>query len=66
MTPDEAALIVSTAFDRVFPEALVAEACDIWVRQPSQIPLIDVGFYKGPQEQAIRGELHKRAMIETV
>ena len=60
MTPDEAALI---SVDRVFSEALVAEACDIWVCHPNT--LIDVGS-TGPQEQAIRGELHKHAMIETV
>ena len=47
-------------------ETLVAEASDLTVVQPPEIPLVDVGGLEGPQEQAIRGELHKRAMIETV
>ena len=62
----ETALVTDTGFDRVLPEALVAEARDFRVLQPAQIPPVDVTWLEGPQEQAIRGELHNRAMIETV
>lgn len=62
----ETALVTDAGFDRVLPEALVAEAGHFRVLQPPEIPFVDVGGLEGPQVQAIRGELHKRAMIETV
>lgn len=62
----ETALVGGAALQGVLPEALVAEAGDFRVLQPAQISRVDVTRLEWPQEQAIRGELHKRAMIETV
>ena len=62
----ETALVADTGFDRVLLESLVAEAGDFRILQPPQITFIDVVGREGPQEQAICGELHNRAMIDKV
>lgn len=65
-TPAETLLVGGAALQSVLPEALVAKSGDFRVLQPAQIARVDITGLEGPQEQAIRGELHKRAMIGTV
>ena len=60
----KAALISQATLHGVVSEALVAEACDFCILQPAQILISDVRLFKGAYMQAVRGELHKRAMIE--
>lgn len=64
--PAETALVGGATLQGVCPEALVAEPGDLWVLQPPHISFVNIRGLERPQEQAIRGELHNRAMIETL